>query len=244
MQSLQVELNTWNLFRRTPTTTTSSLVFSFPPFDSHKLHDDSFTTDLCNCNYNAMNRFLSTLVLLLSVLTASSATSSRQSFSRGVTAPLFGIRGGGLFGGKDDSSSDDAAVGGKKLYPAMTQEEVEDWLEHIPVFAVTDSSGSGVVLKPDDDSSVFYFFLNPLSANATLTQLKSVNEDMDLKVSAFSLGKIWFKLLNSDPNQEVLVCTYLYLSYKIVWSFFTRMIFNSPDSVSHFPIFAAQGTKC
>jgi hypothetical protein len=28
---------------------------------------------------------------------------------------------------------------------------------------------------------------------------------MDLKVSAFSLGKIWFKLLNSDPNQEVLV---------------------------------------
>lgn len=26
---------------------------------------------------------------------------------------------------------------------------------------------------------------------------------MDLKVSAFSLGKIWFKLLNSDPNDEV-----------------------------------------
>jgi hypothetical protein len=91
------------------------------------------------------------------------------------------------------------------MYPAMSQEEVEDWLEHVPVFAVTDAAGSGVVLKPDDDTSVFYFFLNPLAANATLTQLKSVNEDMDLKVSAFSLGKIWFKLLNADPNQEVLV---------------------------------------
>lgn len=91
------------------------------------------------------------------------------------------------------------------MYPSMSQEEVEDWLEHIPVFAVTDASGSGVVLKPDNDTSVFYFFLNPLSANATLSQLKSVNEDMDLKVSAFSLGKIWFKLLKSDPNQEVLV---------------------------------------
>jgi hypothetical protein len=87
----------------------------------------------------------------------------------------------------------------------MTQEEIEDWMEHIPVFAVTDSNGAGVILKPDDDTSVFYFFLNPLSANATLTQLKSVNEEMDLKVSAFSLGKIWFKLLNADPDQEVVV---------------------------------------
>ena len=87
----------------------------------------------------------------------------------------------------------------------MTTQEIEDWLEHIPVFAVTDSNGAGVVMKPDENSSVFYFFLNPLSANATLTQLKSVNEGMDLKVSAFSLGKIWFKLLNADPDQEVVV---------------------------------------
>lgn len=91
------------------------------------------------------------------------------------------------------------------MYPAMTQEEIEDWMEHIPVFAVTDANGAGVVLKPDESSSVFYFFFNPLAANATLTQLKSVNEDMDLKVSAFSLGKIWFKLLNADPDKEVLV---------------------------------------
>lgn len=91
------------------------------------------------------------------------------------------------------------------MYPPMTQEEIEDWMEHIPVFAVTDSNGAGVVLKPDDSTSVFYFFLNPLAANATLTQLKGVNEEMDLKVSAFSLGKIWFKLLNADPNEEVMV---------------------------------------
>ncbi|KAG7349457.1 Tic22-like family protein [Nitzschia inconspicua] len=153
-----------------------------------------------------MNRYLSTIFLFLSVLTPVSSTP--RSFSRGVGTPLFGIRGGGLFGGKDEKGSSDsstATIGDKKMYPAMSQEEVEDWLEHIPVFAVTDASGSGVVLKPDNDTSVFYFFLNPLSANATLSQLKSVNEDMDLKVSAFSLGKIWFKLLNSDPNQEVLL---------------------------------------
>ena len=117
---------------------------------------------------------------------------------------------------------DDDVSGEKKMYPPMTQEEVEDWMEHIPVFAVTDSNGAGVVLKPDESSSVFYFFLNPLAANATLSQLKSVNEDMDLKVSAFSLGKIWFKLLNADPNTEVLV------------SFFFRSACRHPSQI--FPL--------
>ena len=85
----------------------------------------------------------------------------------------------------------------------MTQQEIEEWLEHVPVYAVTDSNGAGVVLKPENDTSVFYFFLNPLQANATLQQLKGANEEMDLKVSAFSLGKIWFNLLNADPDKEV-----------------------------------------
>lgn len=94
---------------------------------------------------------------------------------------------------------------GKTTYPAMSQEEIEEWLEHVPVFAVTDSNGAGVVLRPENETSVFYFFLNPMQANATLTQLKSVNEDMDLKVSAFSLGKIWFNLLQGGDGKEVVL---------------------------------------
>jgi Tic22-like family len=87
----------------------------------------------------------------------------------------------------------------------MTKEEVEEWLEHVPVFAITDSNGAGVVLKPENDTSVFYFFLNPLQANATLTQLMGSNAEMDLKVSAFSLGKVWFNLINADSDKEVLL---------------------------------------
>ncbi|CAB9504100.1 expressed unknown protein [Seminavis robusta] len=127
-------------------------------------------------------------------------------FSRGLGASnsLFGIpRGGGLFGGKDQEKEAVAADGDRQKFPAMTQGEIEDWLEHIPVFAVTDSQGSGVVLKPDNDTSVFYFFLSPMQANATLQQLKGTNSDMDLKVSAFSLGKIWFGLLQSGADKEV-----------------------------------------
>jgi Tic22-like family len=154
-----------------------------------------------------MNLLISSLLIAFSVL---QTVSSSGNFGLGEarSTRLFGIRGGGLFGGGKDADAGDetaSAVAEKKVFPAMTQEEVESWLEHVPVFAVTDSNGAGVVLKPDDDSSVFYFFLNPLAANATLSQLKSANEEMDLKVSAFSLGKIWFRLLNSDSNQEVLV---------------------------------------
>lgn len=119
---------------------------------------------------------------------------------------LFGIRGGGLFGGKDkvtEATADATAVAEKKTYPAMTQEEVEEWLGHIPVFAVTDSKGAGVVLKPDNDTSVFYFFMSPMMANATLQTLKSSNDEMDLRISAFSMGKIWFKILNADKDSEV-----------------------------------------
>jgi len=159
-----------------------------------------------------MNYLFTSLIVAFTVFVSASSSSSPNSFARVASPRLFGIaRGGGLFGGKDDGKTDNnsatvASSGGdKKLYSALTQEEVEDWLEHIPVFAVTDLNGAGVVLKPDDDSSVFYFFLNPLAANATLTQLRSVNEDMDLKVSAFSLGKIWFKLLNGDTDREVLL---------------------------------------
>lgn len=98
---------------------------------------------------------------------------------------------------------EESSAGGEGKYPAMTQAEIEEWLEHVPVFAVTDSNGAGVVLRPENDTSVFYFFLNPMQANATLTQLKTVNEDMDLKVSAFSLGKIWFNLLQGADDKEV-----------------------------------------
>lgn len=111
---------------------------------------------------------------------------------------LFGVRAGGLFNKKDAETTVE-----KKMFPAMTEEEVEDWLAHIPVYAVTDDKGSGIVLKPDDDTSVFYFFMSPQMANATLTQLKGSNDELQLRISAFSLGKIWFKVLKSNKDTTV-----------------------------------------
>jgi hypothetical protein len=103
----------------------------------------------------------------------------------------------------------------KVVYSAMNKDEVEEWLSHIPVFAVTDSNGAGVVLRPDNDTSVFYFFMSPMMANATLQTLKGSNTDMDLTISAFSLGKIWFRLLNSTQDAEVKVT--LFIIYVLVY---------------------------
>lgn len=131
---------------------------------------------------------------------------SKSSTSTALSG-LFGIsRGGGLFGGagkKKDSVEDvrdKLRAESGETFSALSQQEIEEWLGHIPVFAVTDSNGAGVVLKPDNSTSVMYFFLSPQMANATLAQLKSTNDELDLKLSAFSLGKIWFKILNGDQS--------------------------------------------
>jgi len=135
-----------------------------------------------------------------------SIISSSSSSLSSSSPTLFGVsRGGGLFG-KDENAATTATttngVDQNKKYPAMNQDEVEEWLAHIPVFAVTDSSGNGIVLKPDDGTSVFYFFMSAQMANATLTQLKDTNADLDLRVSAFSLGKVWFKVLKSNGDEQ------------------------------------------
>jgi len=151
------------------------------------------------------------LILLVSAsmaLAASPAFFARGGGASSIAArsSVFGVsRGGGLFGSKSKDDSDEAAAiadPGEK-YPAMSEEEIEEWLSHIPVFAVTDSKGQGVVLRPDNDTSVFYFFMSPQMANATLQTLKGANEDMDLQISAMSLGKIWFNVLNAGDDAAV-----------------------------------------
>mmetsp|Transcript_21778 Transcript_21778/g.31795 ORF Transcript_21778/g.31795 Transcript_21778/m.31795 type:complete len:352 (+) Transcript_21778:35-1090(+) len=156
-------------------------------------------------------------VFHLTILLASAVFGAAEQSAFGVSdvakSSAFGVsRGGGLFGKDKAVEAEAEAVTAVKeapdaaeltKYPAMTEEEVEEWLAHIPVFAVTDSNGAGVVLKPDGQSSVFYFFMSPMMANATLTTLKENNGEMDLKISAFSLGKIWFKILNADKDTEV-----------------------------------------
>ncbi|KAL3804244.1 hypothetical protein ACHAWO_009845 [Cyclotella atomus] len=157
-------------------------------------------------------KFLSSFAAMafsVASITLCSATPFLSQSSTAASLPsVFGIgRGGGIFGGagkKKDSVEevkDKLRAESGETFPALSQEEIEEWLGHIPLFAVTDSNGAGVVLKPDNDTSVMYFFLSPQMANATLAQLKGTNTELDLKISAFSLGKIWYKILNGDQSE-------------------------------------------
>ena len=156
-----------------------------------------------------LRSFVSMAFSVATIASMCSATPFLAGSAKSASIPsIFGIgRGGGLFGGAGKKKDDVEDVKDKlraesgETFPAMSQEEIEEWLGHIPLFAVTDSNGAGVVLKPDNDTSVMYFFLSPQMANATLAQLKGTNEELDLKISAFSLGKIWYKILNGDQSE-------------------------------------------
>ncbi|GAX18046.1 hypothetical protein FisN_25Hh020 [Fistulifera solaris] len=154
-----------------------------------------------------MNRCIAVLLFLVSSLSFATSRHNNGWNHRPALVARSVPRGGGLFNNnnkKDEEASKSVSsnAGGQSTYPPMSQQEIEEWMEHIPVFAVTDQTGAGVVLKPENDSSVFYFFLNPLQANATLGQLQASNAEMDLKVSAFSLGKIYFDLLQKQGKSE------------------------------------------
>jgi hypothetical protein len=138
------------------------------------------------------------------------STSIGSSSSRAV---LFGVRGGAFFGfgrrqtnnggGDDDddnsnknnnnSSNNDSP----KRFPPMSQEEIEEKL-HIPVFGLTDANGNGVIMS-DNGNNIFHFFFSKHMADAALRAVTAANSEApELRVSAFDLGKCWFKLIKGD----------------------------------------------
>ena len=119
------------------------------------------------------------------------------------------IRGGGMFS-KTGSTDGDAvaakAAGTGTVYPPMTQEEVEAVLDDVPIYSVTDPSGQGVVLKnPTTGASIFYFYVSPGMANATVAELKKTNPSMDLRVTAYRLGQVYFKILKNNTATDTAV---------------------------------------
>jgi len=108
---------------------------------------------------------------------------------------IFGLsRGGGFFGGKRKKviSNNYAEVCSKinqKMYPAMSKEEVKKWLSHIPVYAVTDENGTGVVFRPENRTDVFYLYLSHTMANRTLKTLNISNKKNEPSCFCIFIGK-------------------------------------------------------
>lgn len=123
-------------------------------------------------------------------------------FRRRTKIELFAGKGFAAVTNKKDKKQSAAA---DSFYPPMTREEIQKWMDHIPVYAVTDLDGNGQALRlgrEDNKKAVLYFFMSPIMAEAFLKHLqKSSTGDGNLTVSGLFLGRIWFDILNK-PDQE------------------------------------------
>lgn len=134
-------------------------------------------------------------------------TKDYTSISTASSQSLFGVRGGAFFGfGRSSKSQGDGDGDGgdddtPKRFPALSQDEIEEKL-NIPVFGLTDANGNGVILSDSENKNVFHFFFSKHMADAALKAVTEANKGApELKVSAFHLGKCWFKLIKNSSQQ-------------------------------------------
>lgn len=155
-----------------------------------------------------MQRVLLISFLIISAFVGGESSISSDELSR---TALFGVRGGAFFGkfgrrqssnsggGDDDDNNNrnNNSNGIPKRFPPMSQDEIEEKL-NIPVFGITDAKGNGVILS-ENGNNIFHFFFSRHMADAALKAVTAANaEAPELHVSAFHLGKCWFKLIKGE----------------------------------------------
>jgi hypothetical protein len=145
---------------------------------------------------------LNSTILILAILSTHARNSPSHSI-RPHQKSLFAIRGGAFFGfgrnkSQNNGGSDDPNT--PKRFPALTKEEIEDKLS-IPIYGITDLDGNGVILS-DGGEHIFHFFLNRNMAEQASRAVSAANNNApELKVSAFHLGKCWFKLIECSGER-------------------------------------------
>lgn len=110
----------------------------------------------------------------------------------------------------DDNTGDDASTT-TTTYPPLSNEEIEQFLARIPVYAVTDSQSGGVVLMSErsadgsdaSEKGIAYLFVTREAATATMKQLRSTAAPgASWEVTGLSLGAIWYELLSGESTVQ------------------------------------------
>ena len=112
---------------------------------------------------------------------------------------------------KNDGSS-------TSTFPPMSKDEISQWMNHIPVYAVTDMKNDSTKAIQLNEKAVVYFFMSPVVAEAhkrkleeAMTKKESGGDDGngggggdggELTVSGMFLGKIWFDFLHPQSQEE------------------------------------------
>jgi len=109
-----------------------------------------------------------------------------------------------LFSSSSSSSSSksDASDGQpeEEEYPALSEDEIRNLLDAVPVYAVTETNKAGIVLLKEEgnDNEIANFFFSPEIANQVYAPLRQQDSD-SWDVTQFSLGMVWFDLFKNPP---------------------------------------------
>lgn len=146
---------------------------------------------------------LNSTILILAILSTHARSSPSHSIRPHTQKSLFAIRGGAFFGFGKNKSQNNGGSGDPstpKRFPALSKEEIEEKLS-IPIYGITDLNGNGVILS-DGGEHIFHFFLNRHMAEQASKAVTAANNNApELKVSAFHLGKCWFKLIECSGER-------------------------------------------
>ena len=150
---------------------------------------------------------VSEMMMMTSIAAAFSFSSSSSSSSSSTTSLLPSASTTGLFSttnkgfGSSDEKAATATSKKKKLYPSMSRDEVQSFLDTVPVYAVTEPNQEGLVLlkEKDNPNDIAYFFFSPKAATTVFAPLKKEGE---WSVSAYPLGLVWFELIDNDPEKS------------------------------------------
>ena len=148
---------------------------------------------------------VSEMMMMTSIAAAFSFSSSSSSLS--TTSLLPSASTTGLFSttnkgfGSSDEKAATATSKNKKLYPSMSRDEVQSFLDTVPVYAVTEPNQEGLVLlkEKNNPNDIAYFFFSPKAATTVFAPLKKEGE---WSVSAYPLGLVWFELIDNDPEKS------------------------------------------
>lgn len=148
------------------------------------------------------------LSLLCCILIVLEITTTTTVFSFSLSS--FKPPSSSLFATKNKENGSSAATSSPKMYPPLSRDEVQAFLDTIPVYAVTEpNQEDGLVLLKEQNNpnkEIAYFFFSPEAANkvfAPLRQQKSnTNTDAGWNVSAYPLGLVWLELINSNTKNN------------------------------------------
>jgi len=102
----------------------------------------------------------------------------------------------------------------KEMFPGLSRQEIEEWMETVPVYTITkkheggtaagsEEDGGAILLEGPNGEKVSYCFLTQQMADMTMSQLREASVlEGGMEVSKVNFGNLWFDLIAKQQQQQ------------------------------------------